>query len=257
MADLSLSDRLQPALLDRLLDDERTIALVRIVIEEAALATLELPLSGLIEVLRGQGLNLHHQRSCGDQIELRFTAARARVNPAQLRALTLRSPRAPQGVALQSFATVESSSILNPEIESPERRMLSRSRLRECVLRDLRWLFNSLNLAASRRLDSCPEVASSVLNYGLPSFAGRMTSSIDPLQAAEQLRRAVELFEPRLKAVRVTPRQAMQPQPDGDGTLEFTIEAELWGQPVAQHLELRTRIDTVSGEISLQEARGA
>jgi hypothetical protein len=35
------------------------------------------------------------------------------------------------------------------------------------------------------------------------------------------------------------------------------IEAELWGQPVAQQLALRTRIDTLSGDISLQEARGA
>jgi len=257
MADLSLADRLQPALLDRLLDDERTIALVRILVEEAALTSLQLPLSALIELLRGHGLNLHDQQASGDRIELRFTAPSARVNPAQLRALTLRPPAAPQGVALQSLATIESSSIPNPEIEPPERRMLSRSRLRECVLRDLRWLFNSLNLAASQRLDNCREVASSVLNYGLPSFAGRMTSSIEPLQAAGTLRQAIELFEPRLNAVRVNPLHSTQPRADEDGTLEFTIEAELWGQPAAQHLELRTRIDTVSGEISLQEARSA
>jgi len=256
MADLSLTDRLQPALLDRLLDDERTIALVRVRVETSALSELQLPLAALIDLLRGQGLSLQDQ-SGDSHVELRFTASRARVNPAQLRGLTLRPPGAPQGVTLGSFASVESASIANPEIESPERRMLSRARLRECVHRDLRWLFNSLNLAASQSLDAYPEVVSSVLNFGLPSFAGRMTSSIDPLEVAEGMRRAIEMFEPRLRAVRVTPEHSEEAQADQDGTLEFTIEAELWGQPTAQHLELQGRIDTLSGDITLQEVRGA
>ncbi len=85
-------------------------------------------------------------------------------------------------------------------------------RLRECVLRDLGWLFNSLNLQSTQDLQPVPQVASSVLNFGLPSFAGRMASSIDPLESAEQLRRAVELFEPRLSAVRV------KPQPSNEGS---------------------------------------
>jgi type VI secretion system lysozyme-like protein len=257
MADLTLTDRLQPALLDRLLDDERTIALVRVIAEVVALERLQLPAPALIEILQAQGLNLQEQQLSATHLELRFTAERARVNPAQLRALTLRPPGAPQGVALQSFASVDSSSILNSEIEPPERRMLSRTRLRECVHRDLRWLFNSLNLASSQDLAPFPEVAASVLNFGLPSFAGRMTSSIDALDAAERLRRAIELFEPRLRLVRVMPRSSKENEADRDGTLEFTIEAELWGQPASQHLQLHTRIDTVSGEIALQEARGA
>jgi predicted component of type VI protein secretion system len=57
--------------------------------------------------------------------------------------------------------------------------------------------------------------------------------------------------------VRVTPQRSEQARADQDGTLEFTIEAELWGQPTSQHLQLRTRIDTLSGDISVQEARGA
>jgi type VI secretion system protein ImpF len=125
--------------------------------------------------------------------------------------------------------------------------------LRECVLRDLTWLFNSLSLEASLDLDAFPYVAASVLNFGLPSFAGWMISSIDPLQAAEQLRRAVELFEPRLRSVRVRPTPPAQgTQPDNDAVLEFTIDAELWGQPVAQRMELTTRIDTLSGDISVR-----
>lgn len=253
MADLGLNDRLQPALLDRLLDDERTIALIRILVDAAALERLKLPLQAFLEILRGQGLMLQSQESAAGYIELRFTAARA--SPAQLRALTLRPPGAPDGVALQSFATLESSSIPNVQLEAAERRMLSRAKLRDCVHRDLGWLFNSLSLESSQDLADFPAVAASVLNFGLPSFAGRMSSSIDPTQAAEQLRRTVELFEPRLRSVRVTPRPS--DESESDGTLEFTIEAELWGQPVSQHLELRTKIDMLSGDISVQEARSA
>jgi type VI secretion system protein ImpF len=148
--------------------------------------------------------------------------------------------------------------------------MLSRARLRECVHRDIGWLFNSLSLDSSQDLAEFPEVASSVLNFGLPSFAGRMTSSIDPLAAAEQLRKTIELFEPRLRSVRVRPRDPGQQaeeranlppgrrggQHEQEAILEFTIEAELWGQPTFQHIELHTKIDTLSGDITIAEPRG-
>lgn len=258
MPDLSLNDRLQPALLDRLLDDERTVALVRIALERTALQRLRLPLAALLDILRAQGLTLERQELGQDLVELHFTAARIRANPAQLRALVIRPPGAPDGVTLQSFATLESSSVPNRQLEPPERRTLSRAKLRECVLRDLNWLFNSLSLEASQDLDPFPYVGASVLNFGLPTFTGRMISSIDPVQAAEQLRRAVELFEPRLREVRVRPSQRAHEAPgSNDAVLEFTIDAELWGQPAAQHLELTTRIDTLSGDISVQQLHAA
>jgi type VI secretion system protein ImpF len=259
MADLTLNDRLQPALLDRLLDDERTVALIRIVIEAAALQRLKLPVPALLDILRGQGLTLQRQEPAGDFIELRFTASRSHASPANLRALVIRPPGAPDGVSLQSFATLESAAIPNVELEPAERRLLSKAKLRECVHRDLGWLFNSLSLDSSQDLAAFPQVATSVLNFGLPSFAGRMTSSIDPVAAAEQLREAIERYEPRLRAVRVRSRELGEDEErhgDSDGTLEFVIEAELWGQPTSQHLELHTTIDTMSGDISVSEPRG-
>ncbi|MGH8137965.1 MAG: type VI secretion system baseplate subunit TssE [Steroidobacteraceae bacterium] len=255
MADLALNERLQPALLDRLIDDERTVALVHIVVEVAALERLKLPLQGLLDILVAQGLRLQQREAAGDFLELRFTASRSHASPAQLRALVIRPPGAPGGVPLQSFATVQSASIPNVELEPADRRLVSRARLRECVLRDLSWLFNSLNLDSSQDLTAFPEVAASVLNFGLPSFAGRMTSSIDPLESAQRLRRAVELFEPRLSAVRVRPQPPTQEE--SDGTLEFTIDAQLWGYPTPQQLELHTKIDTMTGDISVTEGRRA
>jgi type VI secretion system protein ImpF len=255
MADLALNERLQPALLDRLIDDERTVARVHVVVDLLGLERIKLPAQALIDILVAQGLSLQHREPAGDFLELRFTASRAHASPAQLRALVLRPPGAPDGVQLQSFATVQSASIPNLELESTDRRMLSMRRLRECVLRDLGWLFNSLNMESTQDLDSLPQVASSVLNFGLPSFAGRMASSIDPMESAERLRRAVELFEPRLSSVRVKPQPPTQEE--SDGTLEFTIDAQLWGYPLPQQLELHTKIDTLTGDIAVTEGRRA
>ncbi|MEA3178493.1 MAG: type secretion system protein ImpF [Gammaproteobacteria bacterium] len=255
MADLALNERLQPALLDRLIDDERTVALVNITIDAGALRRLELPEQALIDILVAQGMTLQLRESAGDMLELRFTASRAHANPSQLRALLLRPPRAPDGVQLQSFATVQSASAPNLELESAERRMLSTRRLRECVLRDLGWLFNSINLESTQDLQSVPQVASSVLNFGLPSFAGRMASSINPMESADRLRRVIELFEPRLSAVRVKPQP--RSEDESDGTLEFTIEAQLWSHPQPQQLELHTRIDIMTGDITVSEGRRA
>lgn len=253
MADLALNERLQPALLDRLIDDERTVALVNVTVDANALQRLQLPEQALIDILVAQGMTLQSSTGCAEQLELRFTASRAHANPSQLRALLLRPPAAPDGVQLQSFATVQSAAAPNMELESTERRMLSARRLRECVLRDLGWLFNSLNLESSQDLQSVPEVLSSVLNFGLPSFAGRMATSIDPTESAERLRRVVELFEPRLSAVRVKPQP--RSEEESDGTLEFTIEAQLWSHPMPQQLEVHTRIDTMTGDITVSEGR--
>lgn len=264
MPDLSLNDRLQPALLDRLLDDERSVALVLISVEPGALERLRLPLARLLEILHAHGLTLQRREITAGRIDLHFTIPYARASPAQLRSLVVRpgaaatvEEGATEEVMLQSFATLEFASAPNQQLEPPERRMLSRARLRECVLRDLTWLFNSLSLESSLDLEPFPSVSTSVLNFGMPSFAGRTISSIDPLQAAEQLRRAVELFEPRLRSVRVRPTPPVQDaRRDSGAVLEFTIDAELWGQPFAQHMELTTRIDTMSGDVSVLQAHG-
>jgi type VI secretion system protein ImpF len=255
MAELGLKDRLQPALLDRLIDDERSVIVIKVSTSLEVLEQLMLPVDAFIEILRGQGLTMQRQERADGAIALHCTSSRAGAGPAQLRSLVLRPPGAPQGVSLGSVATFESRVVPNTELESSERRLISMRRLREYVHRDLGWLFNAVSLDSEQDLSAVPQVASSVLNYGLPAFAGRMASSIDQSQAAERLRKAIELFEPRLSDVRVQPR--LTEEGADDGALEFTIEAELWGQPVSQHLQLRTKIDLMTGDISLTDDRGA
>ena len=64
----------------------------------------------------------------------------------------------------------------------------------------------------------------------------------------------IAYFEPRLSQIRVVPEA--REDVSGVMTLSFLVEAELWGQPVAQHLSLSTSIDIESGDVVVGE-RGA
>jgi type VI secretion system protein ImpF len=140
--------------------------------------------------------------------------------------------------------------------ESREKRILSPNKLRESVRRDLTWLFNTPNLATVEDLDSFPLVAESVLNYGLPSLAGRTTSSVDIPAMERLLRQAIWNFEPRLNKnsirVRLVADQALMTH----NALSFYIEAELWAQPIPLRLFLKTEIDLEDGKAHVVEASG-
>ena len=64
-------------------------------------------------------------------------------------------------------------------VESRERRVLSPSQLRDCVRRDLAWLLNTTNLESTTSLADVPEVAASVLNFGVIDLAGKPISSLN------------------------------------------------------------------------------
>jgi len=255
MAELSLKERLQPALLDRLIDDARFVTIFEITVDNAELTRLRLPLQDLMSILAGQGLRRADDAAPAEtdgKLLLKFVTATSSVSPAQLKLLTLKPPGAPQGVALQTFCSIEWHSSLNPQLESTDRSMISMRRLRESVQRDLAWLLNSASLDTVQDLKRYPQVARSVLNYGMPSFAGTALHAVDVKQTAKRIREVIELFEPRLSRVQVVPE--VDESRKDETTIAFRIDAELWGQPSPQHLVLKTRIDVESGDISIGES---
>lgn len=142
------------------------------------------------------------------------------------------------------------------KLESRDRRVLSPARLRESVLRDLAWLFNTTNLEALQDLGDHPEAARSVINYGLPDLAGHTLSGIDVPELERMLRQAIWEFEPRLVRSSVSVRLAE----GGEGShnsMAFVIEAELWSQPLPLRLYLRTEIDLEDGDVRVVEMREA
>ena len=143
-----------------------------------------------------------------------------------------------------------------PELrqESREKRILSPGRLRESVRRDLTWLFNTPNLATMLDLTAYPQVADSVVNYGLPSLAGRTTSSVDIPEMERLLRQAIWTFEPRLNKNSIKVRLVADPALMSHNALSFSIEAELWAQPIPLRLFLKTEIDLEDGTAIVVDA---
>ena len=255
MIELSLKDRLQPALLDRLTDDERVVTVFHVTPDAEAIRKLGISFAEIERALATVGLRPAGSGAspASDQVRVRrdYVPAGAVPTLGTVRETLLR----PSGggnppIRLQACCAVEATRSPNVQPESAERRAMSMRKLRDAVLRDLALLLNASGIDDVVDLDAYPEVRRSVLNYGLRSQAGRMVTSIDAATLARQLRDAIGWFEPRLTDVRVTP--------EGDGsagmTMTFRVEAELWGQPVAQHLSLRTSIDVESGDVRVSDS---
>lgn len=138
--------------------------------------------------------------------------------------------------------------------ESRTDRVLSPSRLRECVRRDLAWLFNTTNLACVKpEIDDHPYVAASTLNFGLPDLTGHTASSIDMLTIERLLRTSIWNFEPRLIRNSVHVKLDVDPEDMTHNAMTFTVEAELWAQPLPLRLFFKTDIDLETGDVQVEE----
>ena len=97
------------------------------------------------------------------------------------------------------------------DVESRDQRVLSLTRLRECVIRDLTWLFNCENLMTRQsKIEDCPDAMRSVLNYGIPVLSGLTPSGRDPEKLQHEIVEAIRTFEPRLIRVHTQPKRAHQ-----------------------------------------------
>lgn len=256
MAELSLRERLQPLLLDRLVDDERVITIFELTFERRVLRRLGVVPVALAEILVAQGLTLLSEHSAEDQplLLLQLSAPSGRVSIPTLKALVLKPPGALEGLELQSVCSIATRTEINTAVESAEQRRISMARLRECVCRDLATLLSSTSIDADYDLSALPEVRRSVLNYGMPSLAGRSVKLLDLRRIARVVEDTIQHFEPRLMHVRVTPET--ERDADNEQEIHLRIDAELWSQPAAQRVVLRTRISTESGVATVTDGGG-
>jgi len=126
------------------------------------------------------------------------------------------------------------------------------SRLRDCVLRDLAWLFNASRPLNPDQMERYPfAAASSVLNFGIPPLAGMTVRILDLNMLENLLRQSVIDFEILRGTLRV--RANLTAAQMSHNALTFEIEGELWGQPLPQQLYLKTEIDLESGQVKVEE----
>ena len=137
--------------------------------------------------------------------------------------------------------------------ESRSERVISMRQLRESVLRDLGWLLNTSNLTSVHDLSHFPQVAQSVLNYGVPDLTGLTVSSVDVVELERVIRQAVVRFEPRLLPHTVRVRVVASDEHMSHNALTFFIEAQLWAQPLPLQMFLKTEIDLELGHVKVVE----
>ncbi len=134
-------------------------------------------------------------------------------------------------------------------IESREQRILSFSKLKKSVIRDLNWLLNTGCLETTQDLSAYPHVRQSVLNYGLPDLTGTTISNADQTTLERFLRKAILAFEPRILKNSLKIRTKTTGE---HNTIIFEIEGELWAQPLPEHLYLRTTLDLELGSVEVE-----
>jgi len=137
--------------------------------------------------------------------------------------------------------------------EGREKRIMTPAQLRRSVERDLGWLLNAVHLEAAQSLEAYPEVARSVVNYGMWDLTGRTVSSIKAGPLEQHLAQVIRDFEPRLLPGSIKVRLVVDQDLMSHNAMRFDIQAELWAQPIPLHLFLRTEIDLESGTVQVTE----
>lgn len=220
----AVREAVQPSLLDRLWDDLPSLAFEIDGLRGKLIAELD---EGLIDRCVADGeraIRTEHDISEDQQRDLSILAA-----------------------LMARQRTLEASGIVvTPEV------------LREAVRRDIEVLFNSERLDAKPLitdeernafgdcavdLSDFPNVRRSVLNFGMPSFAGRSVADFDLDQLSAEVRDVLTVFEPRLRreSVEVIAQKAK------DAGLEVEISGILQMSPFPERLRLKTSIDLDSG----------
>ncbi len=140
--------------------------------------------------------------------------------------------------------------------ESRTRRVISMTRLRSLVRRDLGWLLNTGHMESLQDLSEFPEVRRSVLNYGLPDLSGAAVSGLTEDQIERMVKAAILSYEPRILPNSVRVRTRISPDRFNRNAIVFEIVGQLWAQPMPAELFLKTELDLETGDVSVIDAGG-
>jgi len=135
--------------------------------------------------------------------------------------------------------------------EKREERVIDVRELREIIQRDLGWLLNTNNNETQIDSERFPNVARSVLNYGVRVVAGDYSTTQRAELIRKSIARAIELYEPRI--IEGSTDVELRTDSSGNDTLiSFDIRADMWAQPLPLELFLRSDVDMITGEVTLE-----
>jgi len=91
------------------------------------------------------------------------------------------------------------------------------------------------------------------LNFGSPVFSGVSVTGIDAKQIQKKVKQAIASFEPRILPDSLSVELVKDDEQMSNKALSFTIEGDLWAQPLPIHLFIRSNLDLETGEMTIQE----
>jgi type VI secretion system protein ImpF len=140
------------------------------------------------------------------------------------------------------------------KLEPREERVMTRARLRQAVLRDLAWLFNTTKLDCRQDFTGYPFAGCSVINFGLPALSGETASTLDVIELERSIRQAIIDFEPRIDPSSLQVEAVVTDlQLDRHNVISVQIRGNLWAQPVPLELLLRTDVDLETGQVEIRD----
>ena len=123
--------------------------------------------------------------------------------------------------------------------------------LRATVLRELNWILNTTQFGAAQNLKPYPEVATSVLNYGVPDMAGKLLQRRAVENRAREIKQAIRRFEPRINPQRLdVTATAKDAKPNA---VTFVIRADVTSAVMALPVEFKTDVEIDTGSATLRE----
>jgi type VI secretion system protein ImpF len=133
--------------------------------------------------------------------------------------------------------------------EPPPTRAQSVRQLKSSVRRDLEWLLNTRRNPEPAGVEF-QELERSLYNYGLPDMSSlNWQSSRDRTRLCRMLEHALEVFEPRLRSVKVIPLEALA---GAQHVVRFQIEGMLETDPAPEHISFDTVLQLTSGEYQVK-----
>jgi type VI secretion system protein ImpF len=157
-----------------------------------------------------------------------------------------------QPALLDRLTDEEPDKKLEPRLQ----RVISKRRMREAVLRDLAWLFNTTRLNANMDPATLPYARKSVVNFGLPPLSGQTASSIDVSDLERAIRQAILDFEPRILPGTLRVRALETGRFEHHNVIGVEISGQLWAQPIPLELLVRTEIDLETGQVEVADVAG-
>lgn len=133
----------------------------------------------------------------------------------------------------------------------PRLERFNEAALRATIRRDVAWLLNTTHLGAIANLEPYPQVATSVVNFGVPDLAGKSFHRRTILHRAREIRGAIRTFEPRIEPESVV----VEPVSTTErfNSITFFITGDITNAARAMPVKFRTDLEAESASVEVSE----